>query len=110
MKFQTNSLNVIALAAWLLASPSPIIAQIGMPWPGPGGKAGKLNCTGGSQTTSGSNTILTFNSSSTLVCTGSGTLTYLVIGGGGGGGFCVVCERKWGGGGGGGGFFRKKRK
>src|ERR1700733_194417 len=59
---------------------------------------GQLSCAGGTVTTSGGNTINTFNSSGTLTCTGSGTANFLVVGGGGGGG-CIG-----GGGGGAGGF------
>src|SRR5882672_6040876 len=97
MKMRAHRLNVAALSLWLLASPSH--AQISMPWPGPGGVAGKLNCTGGSQTTSGPNTILTFSSNSTLICTGSGTLTYLIIGAGNNGGAGVLSNSNGGGGG-----------
>jgi len=48
--------------------------------------ASALGCTGGTSTTSGSKTVHTFTTVgvSSLVCTGSGTLTYLVVGGGGG--------------------------
>lgn len=58
------------------------------------------DCTGGTITYSGGNTIHTFTSSGTLDCTvaGSGTAQALVVGGGGGGG------TRTGGGGGAGGF------
>jgi len=45
-----------------------------------------LNCTGGTVTTSGGDTIHTFTSSSTFTCNVTGSVTALVIGGGGGGG------------------------
>jgi len=44
-----------------------------------------FTATGGTITTSGSNEIHTFNSSSTFTVTGSGNVSYLVVGGGGGG-------------------------
>lgn len=47
------------------------------------------DCSGGTITYSGGKTIHTFNTSSTLVCTGLGTqnVEILVVAGGGGGGF-----------------------
>lgn len=69
--------------------------------------ASSLSCTGGTPTTSGGNNIHTFTSNGSLVCTGSGALTYLVVGGGGGGGGVIANSGKkdleYGGGGGGGG-------
>ena len=69
--------------------------------------ASALSCigTGGTSTTSGSKTVhkfTTVGSNSSLACTGSGTITYLVVGGGGGGGG-VDTDLDGGGGGGGGG-------
>lgn len=42
-------------------------------------------CSGGTETTFGGNTILTFFRSGTLVVSGNGTINYLVVAGGGGG-------------------------
>lgn len=72
-----------------------------------GGGGGTLSCTGGSESFSGGNTIRTFSSDGSLVCTGEGTLTYLAVGAGGGGGGVAGGGGKGGdgsdGGGGGGG-------
>ncbi len=74
---------------------------------GGGGSGSSPSCTGGTSTTSGSKTVHTFTtvgSNSSLVCTGSVTITYLIVGGGGGGGgYKQVSQEGRGGGGGGGG-------
>ena len=62
------------------------------------GGVSPLNCTGGTITASGSNRVHTFTSSGSLVCTGVGTINYVVVAGGGSGGGID------GGGGGAGGF------
>lgn len=57
-----------------------------------------VTCTGGTHTSSGSNTVISFTSSGTLSCTGSFSAQALVIGGGGGataaggggGGYCAT--------------------
>jgi hypothetical protein len=76
------------LLSLLLALPGIALAQIG---PGPvmipnlfSNPA--LFCTGGTVTSSGGKRIHTFNSSSSLVCTGTGSADYLIVAGGGGGG------------------------
>lgn len=67
---------------------------------GGGGSGVTLSCSGGELI--GTN-ILKFASSGSLVCTGSGTITYLIVGGGGGGGGDDTDLDGGGGGGGGGG-------
>lgn len=66
--------------------------------------AGTLACSGGIEDTSSvpDYTIHTFNSSSSLVCTGTGEIQYLIVAGGGGGGGVLSNEGGGGGGGGGG--------
>jgi len=97
-----------AYGKWQEGAISPCIANGGGAGGGGGGGGGgsvsSLRCNGGTSTTSGSNTVRTFTTVgvSSLVCTGSGTLTYLVVGGGGGGGG-VDTDLDGGGGGGGGG-------
>jgi hypothetical protein len=61
----------------------------------------QFSATGGTVTTSGSNTIHTFLSSGTFTPNGSGTVEVLVVGGGGGGGTGYAYVAGGGGGGGG---------
>ena len=89
MTFRRAVLSFVVLP-WLLVLSA---AQANMPgtsmflasYQVKGGAA--LDCTGGTITTSGVTRIHTFNSSSSLVCTGSGTATYLVVAGGGSGSY-----------------------
>jgi hypothetical protein len=85
----------IALVVFL--SSFPAFAGFGL---GPRGSVGVLaaSCTGGTHTSSGANTVITFLASGTLTCSGSFAAQILVVGGGGGasgagggaGGYCAT--------------------